>query len=170
MKNLILLTSIAILTLGACKNKKKLVVKEEIKTELGATEKSISSEPMAPFSKDLGGQLVGKYWKAMELMGNPVDMPEGMSQEPYLQFSKDGSIRAHGGCNAIFGSYELGFKNFIEMNQFSRTEMECSFESFDQSLVDALTFGKQYLLIGEGQLQIIVGKRAPLAKFKAVYF
>tara|TARA_B110000503_G_C7167299_1_gene422544 strand:- start:3498 stop:4010 length:513 start_codon:yes stop_codon:yes gene_type:complete len=170
MKNLILFTGIAILTLGACKNNKKLVEKEESQIETSTVEKSTNSETMAPFSKDLGGELVGKYWKAIEIMGVKVEMPEGMEQEPFLKFNKDGSIKAHGGCNAIFGNYELGFKNFIEISEFSQTEMECSFESFEKSLVEALTYGKQYLLIGEGQMQIIVGKRAPLAKFEVVYF
>ena len=170
MKRLILFTCISILTLGACKNKKKVVENNENKTEEKAAEKSISSEPMAPFSKQVGGQLVGKYWKALELMGKPVEMPEGMSQEPYLKFGRDGTITAHGGCNSVFGNYELRFKNFIEMTDFTQTEMECSFESYDQILVEALTIGKQYILIGEDQLHIIVGKRAPLAKFKAVYF
>ena len=103
-------------------------------------------------------------------MGTTVEMPEGMTQEPFLKFNKDGSIKAHGGCNAIFANYELGFKNFIEISEFSQTEMECDFESFEKSLVEALTYGKQYLLIGEDQMQIIVGKRAPLARLKAVYF
>lgn len=167
MKNLILLTSIVIFTLGACKNKKEVVEKEAVEA-IAETPNTV--EPMAPFSKDLGGELVGKYWKAIEIMGAPVDMPEEMTQEPYLQFNKDGSIKAHGGCNAIFGNYELGFKNFIEINEFSQTEMECTFDSFEENLVEALTYGKQYVLIGEDQLQIIVGKRAPLARFKAVYF
>ncbi len=170
MKTLILLTSISILTLGACKNKKKLVKKKEVKIEESAAEQKTNSAPMAPFSKDLGGELVGKYWKAIEIIGVPVEMPEGMTQEPFLKFNKDGSIKAHGGCNSIFGNYELGFKNFIEMNEFSQTEMECSFTSFEKSFIEVLTYGKQYVFIGEDQLQIIVGKRAPLAKFKAVYF
>jgi len=170
MKKLILLTSIAILTLGACKNKKEVAEKEEVKAVDVAAEKSNNSEPMAPFSKDLGGELVGKYWKVIELMGMPIEMPEGMTQEPYLKFNKDGSINAHGGCNTIMGNYELGLKNFIEINEVSQTEMECSFDSFEKTLVEALTYGKQYLLVGEDQLQIIVGKRAPLARFKAVYF
>ncbi|MDC1452398.1 META domain-containing protein [Vicingaceae bacterium] len=96
--------------------------------------------------------------------------PKDMTQEPYLKFDKDGSINAHGGCNTIMGNYELGLKNFIEINEVSQTEMECSFDSFEKTLVEALTYGKQYLLVGEDQLQIIVGKRAPLARFKAVYF
>ena len=170
MKKLILLTGVAILTLGACKNKKEVAEKEAVKTSEVDAEKSITSEPLAPFSKDLCGELVGKYWKATEIMGVAVEMPEGMTQEPYLKFNKDGSIKAHGGCNAIFGNYKLGFKNFIEINEFSITEMECSFESFEKNLVEALTYGKQYMIIGEDQLQIIVGKRAPLARFKAVYF
>jgi len=170
MKNLILLTSIAIFTLGACKNKKELVEKEAIKAEETNVKNTTTTQPMAPFSKDLGGELVGKYYKAIEISGVPVEMPEGMTQEPYLQFNKDGTIKAHGGCNSIFGNYQLGYKNFIEMNEFSQTEMECTFESFEEGLVEALTYGKQYVFIGEDQLHIIIGKRAPLAKFKAVYF
>ena len=170
MKRLILFACITFLTLGACKNKKKLAENNENKTEEKTANKVVSSEPMAPFSKQVGGRLVGKYWKALEIMGKTVDMPEGMSQEPYLKFDRNGTITAHGGCNSIFANYELRFKNFIDMTEFKQTEMECSFESYDHILVEALTIGKQYVLIGEDQLQIIVGKRAPLAKFKAVYF
>lgn len=169
MRNFILIGSLAIFALGACKNKKQVAEKETNTTESTAT-KTTSAPPMAPFSKEIGGQLAGRYWKAIEIMGIPVVMTEGMKQEPYIKFGKDGSIKAHGGCNAIFGNYVLGFKNFIEMTDFSQTEMECAFESYDKSLLEALNYGKQYLLIGEDQMQLIVGKRAPLAKFKAVYF
>ncbi|MDA9072093.1 META domain-containing protein [bacterium] len=166
MKKLIVFTSVIILSFGACKNKKEVASKETVEE----TTATAPSTPMAPFSKDLGGELVGKYWKATEIMGSPVEMPEGMKQEPYLQFNKDGSLKAHGGCNGIFGNYELGYKNLIEMKNFSQTEMECSFDSFESGLVEALTYSKQYILIGENEMHLVIGKRAPFAKFKAVYF
>ena len=170
MKNLVLSISLIMLNSVACKSKKKVADKtENTKTET-AKEEVAASSPMAPFSKDLGGQLVGKYWKATEIIGQPVEIPEGMEQEPYLQFNRDGSFKAHGGCNGIFGDYELGFKNFIEISNFSQTEVECSFESFEKSFVEALTIGKQYNFIGENEMHLVIGKRAPLAKFKAVFF
>lgn len=168
MKNLVLFISLVMLSSVACKSKKKVAVKTE-KTETVKKEVAATS-PMVPFSKNLGGQLVGKYWKVIEIMGQPVEMPKGMEQEPYLQFHKDGSFKAHGGCNGIFGDYELGFKNFIEISNFSQTEMQCSFDSFEKSFVEALTIGKKYNFIGENEIHLVVGKRSPLAKFKAVFF
>ncbi|MFB1023604.1 MAG: META domain-containing protein [Vicingaceae bacterium] len=161
-------TIFAILLLTpSCKNKKEVTEKETKKVE-SVTQTTAKS--MTPFGKDLGGELVGKYWKAIELMGEPVEMTEEMKKEPYLTFKRDGTITAYGGCNTIFGDYKLGVKNFVEMNNFSQTEMECNFKSYEEKMTEALIYGKQYIFTGEDQMQIIIGKRAPLGIFKAVYF
>jgi hypothetical protein len=48
--------------------------------------------------------------------------------------------------------------------------MECNFKSYEEKMTEALIYGKQYIFTGEDQMQIIIGKRAPLGTFKAVYF
>lgn len=167
MKKLAFVFGILIICITACKSKKKVTEQETVKTEIAP--KMEENNTTVPPKKELGQNLTGKRWKAIEIMGQPVEMPEGMKQEPFLTFRKDGSIAAHGGCNGVFGEYKLGMKNFIDMTNFIQTEMACEFSSFEESLVEALTMGKQYILTGEDNLQIVVGKRAPLAKFEAVY-
>ena len=169
MKHHLLLSIILLFSISSCKNKKEA---QDSSKEESAKQEAKFQERAAtvPIAKNIGGQLVNKYWKAIEIMGVTVQMPEGMKQEPYLKFSLNGTITANGGCNSIYGNYELGVKNFIEIFELIQTEKECAFENYDNSLVQALKLGKQYVIYDEDRMELIVGKRAPLAIFKAVYF
>ena len=107
-------------------------------------------------------------WKAIEVMGKEVKELEGTKQTPYLTLKNNGDITAFGGCNSIFGRYEFGMKNFIVFSELSQTERACEYTHYDADFIEALTLGKQYNLIGEDKLHIMLGKRAPLAIFEAV--
>ena len=132
-------------------------------------QKTIPSPPVEKSMMTLnkGANLLERHWKAIEIMGKNVEEIEGMKQAPYLIFKNNGDITAHGGCNAIFGRYELGMKNFIVIDNLSQTEMACESTHFDAEFTEALTLGKQYNVIGEDRLHLMLGKRAPLAVFIA---
>ena len=114
--------------------------------------------------------ITNKYWKATEIMGEEVAMNENMNREPHLIIRANGEFSGGGGCNSIFGKFNLEGKNGITFSSIAMSEMECMYENFDQGLLEALNSSRQFIMIDEEHMQLIVGKRAPLAKFKVVYF
>jgi len=112
---------------------------------------------------------VNKYWKATEIMGVSVASKE-LNIEPHLILRSNNTFSATGGCNSIFGQFTLKDKNSISFGESPAiTEMACGFENFDDALLEALSMSQQFMMQGEDQLQLLVGKRAALAKFEAVY-
>ena len=114
--------------------------------------------------------IVNKYWKAVEIMGRTVEVNENMNRAPHLIIRSNGEFSGGGGCNSFFGKFKLEGKNGITFSDLAITEMVCSFEHFDQELVEALNNSRQFIMEDEEHMQLIVGKRAALAKFKAIYF
>ncbi len=166
MKNLLPLLIAFSIGIIACKTKNEVSSSKsanENKTEPASEEQVVMEDVQQKSS------INNKYWKAVEIMGEPVEMPEGMSQEPYIKLNEMGEISGHGGCNSFFGKFKLEGKNFIQFSDFGMSEMECQYESYDQKLMEALNMTRQYTTRGEDEMQLIVGKRAPLAVFKAVY-
>jgi len=114
--------------------------------------------------------IVNKYWRATEIMGRAVEMDENMNREPHLLIRINGEFSGGGGCNSMFGQFKLDGKNRISFSKIAMTEMACAFDNYDQELLEVLNSTQQYLMVDEEHMQLIVGKRAPLAKFEAVYF
>lgn len=113
--------------------------------------------------------IVNKYWKAIEIMGLAVEMDEDMN-EPHLLIRSNGQFSAGGGCNSMFGQITLDGKDRISFSNIAITEMACAFDNYDQELLEVFNNTQQYIMVDEKHMQLIVGKRAPLAKFEAVYF
>tara|TARA_R110002096_G_scaffold352864_1_gene545999 strand:+ start:16134 stop:16940 length:807 start_codon:yes stop_codon:yes gene_type:complete len=113
--------------------------------------------------------ILNKYWRATEIMGIKVEMNEGMKREPHLIFRFNGEFSGTGGCNSFFGKFQIEKKNWLKLEDIGRSEMECQFESYDESLYEALQMTQQFIMNGEDSMQLIVGKRAALAKFETVY-
>lgn len=168
MRSSFLFSIILCFVLIACKNKKDVA-----QSSSEETKQEVIKEPakeMKEKGEQMASAITNKYWKATEIMGKKVEMPEGMKQEPYLQLTEKGEVKGSGGCNSFFGKYTLGKGNFVSFGEMGMTEMECVFESYDNSIAEALQMTQQYILVNEEEMHLIVGKRAPLAKFEAVYF
>lgn len=114
--------------------------------------------------------IVNKYWKATEIMGSEVVVSENMKREPHLIIRSNGEFSAGGGCNSIFGQFKLEGKNRISFSKIGMSEMACMFDNFDQELVEVLNSTSQFIMVDDEHMQLVVGKRAPLARFKVVYF
>lgn len=112
--------------------------------------------------------IEGRYWKAIEIMGEKIPTESSMTSPPYLIFRMNGELSGSGGCNSLFGNYEVKKKDWVSFSNVSVTEMNCDFNSFDQQLEQALSMAQQFQMIGKDSMQLIVGKRAPLAVFESV--
>jgi len=118
--------------------------------------------------KKLTHEIVGKHWRAVELMGQAVEMNEGEGKQPDLILNEDGTYRGNGGCNSIFGKFKIENKNWIRFTEINMTEMSCDHPAYDDALQQVLSMAQQFQFSKDGQMQLIVGKRAPLAKFEAI--
>ena len=110
-------------------------------------------------------QLLDRYWVLTEVMGQEVK-PLKNGKEAFLLARFDGSFSASGGCNSLFGNFSLSKKNFIEFKEIASSEMECVYDHYDKSLTEALERTQQIMLNKNGELVLVVGKAAPLARFK----
>ena len=91
-------------------------------------------------------------------------------KEPHIRFTSDMQVNGTGGCNSFFATYTSEAKLQLRFGHFGMTEMACHFDNYDQALVDALSLTSNYVIVGEDELRLQVGKRMPHARFKAVYF
>ena len=166
MRILLLLSFLLSLSFISCKCKKVVAQTEKGDQEQVNNLEETKDKP----TEKLNNGMVNKYWKAVEIMGEEIIMPEGMKQEPFIKLDSKGQLKGSGGCNSFFGDYKLSKNNFIHFGELGMTEMECTFESYDRKLAEVLGNAQQYIIIGEDDMHLVIGKRAPLAKFKAVYF
>lgn len=68
--------------------------------------------------------LEERYWKAIELVGNPTPTQEP-NREAHLLFQVGGRVSGSDGCNRITGSYELKGDS-VTFGQMAGTQMECT--------------------------------------------
>ncbi|GHT46473.1 hypothetical protein FACS189440_04570 [Bacteroidia bacterium] len=112
--------------------------------------------------------LTNKYWKLVELMGEPVVYPEGAANTAYISFKPDGSVNGNLGCNTFSGSYTLkeGFR--ISFSKLANTQKMCLDMNIETKLVQVLQTADNYNLNGN-QLILNRARMAPLARFEVVY-
>lgn len=146
------------------------LVGENILKQLGRNAEMITSELSEYYNLyKIKNPLVGKYWKLVELDGLAIEQTEEM-KEPHIRFTSDMQVNGTGGCNSFFATYTSEAKLQLRFGHFGMTEMACHFDNYDQALVDALSLTSNYVIVGEDELRLQVGKRMPHAIFKAVYF
>jgi len=112
-------------------------------------------------------QIIDRYWQLTEVLGQKVEPTEN-KRKPYLLIRHDQSFSASGGCNSMFGRFEFVNKHFIQFSEIGSSEMACTFNHYDQALIEALERSRQFTINKNGELVLIVGKAAPLARFKKV--
>ena len=153
MKNLIVALTmvVGILSLNACKSSKDAaqMSNNSVQNEKGITE---------------------KYWKLIELNGNPVTLGIGQS-EPHI-ILKDGEEHrfiGNGSCNNISGMYELSENGRIKFSRGISTLMACPNMEIESGLLKALESADNYTLSDDGKLSLNRARMAPLARFEVVY-
>jgi len=112
--------------------------------------------------------ITEKYWKLKTLYGKEIKTKEREKRESFITLKvKDNRFTAFVGCNTINGEYVLGEGNKIVFKNIISTRMFCS-NSNEPEFLKILNLTNNYT-IKEGILSLNVGKRAPLATFKATH-
>lgn len=120
-------------------------------------------------SSDQNQAILEKYWKLVELYGNPVVVDSTFIKEPHIIFKKqDNRIIGSGGCNNITGSYELAADGSISVPQPIATRMACPNMEIENKFLEALQMADNYT-VNEDMLVLNKARVAPLARFKVVY-
>lgn len=163
MKFLLLISGFALFTLNlfSChtpsKNKKTDVASKE--NEVPALQNSMNSQD----------SLQEKYWKLIELNGQPVTADQNHRREPHIIFKNaDNRIIGSGGCNNLMGTYELKRNNQIDISKISSTKMACRHMDTETQLFSVLEMADNYYVRND-TLQLNKARMAPLARLVAVY-
>ena len=116
----------------------------------------------------LHNEITDKYWKLIVLDGQPVTMVEGQSREAFMTIkSNDKKVTGFGGCNNFFGDVKLEDGNRIKFSTMGSTMMACDGVTIERTFLEVLEQADNYT-IANGELSLNIGRRAPLAVFKAV--
>ena len=111
--------------------------------------------------------LVEKYWKLIELYGNPITTASS-SKEAYITFHIDGNrFSGDAGCNRLVGSYQMKEYNRIVLSSTATTMMMCLDMETEMQFLQALKTIDSYLVRND-TLTLNRARMAPLAKFIAV--
>lgn len=131
-----------------------------------ATDGSTSNTDLINKSDGQNEQITGKYWKLVEINGQPFT--GGTNKEPYIILKvEDHRVNGTGGCNAFSGGYALQAGNRITFSQIVSTEMACPDMAIESSLLKVLQMADNYNL-RKDTLILNRARMAPLARFQAV--
>ena len=157
MRLSILFLSLFSLVLVSCGGNKKA------ENDTAANETAIEQQ-------DFDQQIVGKYWKLIELEGQEVEMVENQEREIFFTLNADdNTVSGFAGCNAISGEFTLEEGNRIRFSNMAITMMMCPDVDVNESeFMEVFELTDNYT-INNDVLSLNVGRRAPLAVFEAVY-
>ncbi len=113
--------------------------------------------------------LTDKSWSLTEVMGKPVVLAPD-TRMIFVRFkSNENKLEGNGGCNSLFGKFELSGTDRIKMNVAS-TKMACEGTrmEIESNFFKVLTMADSYFIKGD-TLQLFKAKMAPLAKFLLVH-
>jgi len=116
--------------------------------------------------------ITEKYWKLIEINGKPVVWDESATREAFIILKdEDHRVNGHGGCNTLFGTYEIDrTANRIKFSQMASTMMACLNMEIENELKRALEMVDNYSLSADGKyLSLNRARMAPLARFEVVY-
>ena len=114
-------------------------------------------------------KITGKYWKLIEINGNPAD--GNYNREPHIIFKNDKRVNGAGGCNVFNGSYELQQSTGrLKISKVITTQMACINMEIEGELLRVLEEVDNYTLSEDGTvLSLNKARMAPLARFEVVY-
>ena len=136
---------------------------------------SCKTSQKAAQSENVGGQpndITEKYWKLIEINGNPVVYADSMSRQPFIILKVENNrVNGHGGCNTLSGAYEIDRSaSRIKFSQMVSTMMACLNMEIESGLKNALETADNYALSADGKyLSLNRARMAPLARFELVH-
>jgi copper homeostasis protein (lipoprotein) len=119
-----------------------------------------------------GNPAVGKFtlaetkWKLVEL-NTKVIKQKGKKYYFLKLNSNDGRFSAFAGCNNMMGNYVMKTSFSLSFSTVASTMMACPEMDLEQKFVKMLEKVDNYVIV-EDELQLVKGKMAPLARFKAI--
>lgn len=116
----------------------------------------------------IGDGVTEKYWKLVELRGQPVP---ALERAPYLILKAEGGrVEGYGGCNGFGGSYEIDeAASRIRFGHIASTMRACATGmDVESAFHEVLRMADNYTLAGD-RLTLNRARMAPLARFEAVY-
>lgn len=114
--------------------------------------------------------ITEKYWKLIELYGNPVIVDSTMQREPHIIFrNTENRFNGNTGCNSMSGTYELLDMDRIKLSKIITTKMACmNTMELERHFTTVLQEADNYNVTGD-TLVLNKAKMAPLARFKSIY-
>ncbi len=115
--------------------------------------------------------ITNKYWKLVEIGGQPVQPNEQQRKEPHMILQvAENRVVGNGGCNGFSGTYQLdSATNRLRFSPLAATKMACMGSmDVESQLFKALEMTDSYHTSGDS-LQLFKARMSPLAKFVAVY-
>lgn len=115
--------------------------------------------------------ITDKYWKLIELEGKPVTMAANQEREIFFTLkSATGQASGFAGCNTFNGTFSLEAGNRIRFSDLATSLRACPDVAVnEQEVLEVFRLADNYTL-NKDMLQLNIGRRAPLATFKVVYF
>lgn len=107
-------------------------------------------------------------WVLQQLEGEDIDPSKNGKLISFTLNAKENKVTGYAGCNSFFGNYTLEAGNRISFSTLGLTKMACPEDDFKESeLMKVLDMTDNYRINGD-QLELNIGRRAPLAIFKKV--
>jgi heat shock protein HslJ len=121
-------------------------------------------EQPAPAPGKPAAPLTNTRWKLTTLRGEPVPV---MNREPFISFEESsGTMRGHGGCNTIGGTYTAA-GNLVSITGIISTRMACPDMTVETGLINVLEATNVYAITGDTLVLRFDG--VEVARFEAVY-
>ena len=158
---LIICAAVISLYMNGCKNTQQATSVDSKKS----TAENAESSQLANNSKN----LIGKYWKLIELRGNPVTYAADNAKEVHIIFkAEENQFNGNAGCNTIIGSYELKGLDRIVISPTVSTLKMCLDMETETQFLEVLKMTDSYAARND-TLSLHRARMAPLARFVAVY-
>lgn len=110
-----------------------------------------------------------KYWKLIELKGQPVTGKQGNQKEAYLFLDpSNNSFSGNGSCNIYNGTYSISEGNRINFSQTISSMMACTGNQYESEYFKTLEMIDNFTIYND-TLSLNKAKMAPLARFVYVY-
>ena len=161
MKRIMFITSVAVISLflNSCTTTKQTSPTVANNAESTENKTLANSDP----------NLVEKYWKLVELYGNPVVYGENNDKNAHIIFKvHDNQFNGNASCNTIIGTYELKGMNRISISTKVSTMKMCLDMETETKFLQVLEMTDNYTVRND-TLSLNRARMAPLARFAAVY-
>jgi len=127
--------------------------------------------PSTSLTHQQSESITEKYWKLIELNGNPID-EEKLNRPAFITLkNEENRVTGNGGCNTLAGSYELdAVAKRLKFSKMITTQMACLNMEVEFEMNKVLEMVDNYALSPDGKfLSLHRARMAPLARFEIVY-